>query len=63
MKDSARDESAGCGETTVRDAPNPMGTSQNWGEVGRHKAGTYGDLMGLAGGDLAKHLRFGTCFE
>ena len=30
---------------------------------GRRKAGTYGDLMGLAGRDLARHLRLGTCHQ
>ena len=31
-----------------------------WGAQGRHKSGTCGDLMGLAGRGLARHLRFGT---
>ena len=30
---------------------------------GRHKAGTYEDLMGLAGRGLARRLRLGTCYE
>ena len=30
---------------------------------GRHKAGTYGDLMGLAGRGLAEFFRLGTCYE
>ena len=30
---------------------------------GRHKAGTCGDLMGLAGRGLARHGRLGTCYE
>ena len=33
------------------------------GAQGRHKAGTYGDLMGLAGRGLARRLRLGTCYE
>ena len=33
------------------------------GGQGRHKAGTYGDLMGLAGFGLARHLRSGTCHQ
>ena len=38
--------------------------SVKWrGREGRHQAGTYGDLMGLAGRGLAKHLRLGTCHE
>ena len=33
----------------------------NWGGCeGRHRAGTYGGLMGLAGRGLARHLRLGT---
>ena len=38
--------------------------SVSWGgcEFG-HKAGTYGDLMGLAGRGLAGHLRLGTCHQ
>ena len=35
--------------------------SVNWrGREGRHKAGTYRELMGLAGRGLARHLRSGT---
>ena len=35
--------------------------SVSWGGCeGRHKAGTYGDLMGLAGRGLARHFRLGT---
>ena len=30
---------------------------------GRHMAGTYGDLIGLAGRGLAGHFRLGTCNE
>ena len=30
---------------------------------GRHKAGTYGDLMALAGRGLAGHFRLGTCHQ
>ena len=38
--------------------------SVSWGVCkGRHRAGTYGDLMGLAGRGLAGHLRLGTCYE
>ena len=38
--------------------------SVSWGGCeSRHMAGTYGDLMGLAGRGLAGHLRFGTCYE
>jgi len=33
------------------------------GFEGRHKAGAYGNLMGLAGRGLAGHLRSGTCYE
>ena len=35
--------------------------SVSWAYEGRHKAGTYGDLMGLAGRGLARHVRLGTC--
>ena len=35
--------------------------SVSWGGCeGRHKAGTYGDLMGLGGRGLAGHFRLGT---
>ena len=35
--------------------------SVNWGMCeGRHSAGTYRDLMGLAGRGLAGHFRLGT---
>ena len=34
--------------------------SVSWAYEGRHGAGTYGDLMGLAGRGLARHLRLGT---
>ena len=38
--------------------------SVSWGGCeGRHKAGTYGRLMGLAGHGLAGFLRLGTCYE
>ena len=38
--------------------------SGSWGGCeGRHKAGTYGDPMGLAGRGLARHLRLGTCHQ
>ena len=38
--------------------------SVKWrGREGRHKAGTHGDLMGLAGGGPAGHLRLGTCYK
>ena len=30
---------------------------------GRHQAGTYGDLMGLAGRGLVRYLRLGTCHQ
>ena len=33
------------------------------GNLVRHRAGTYGDLMGLAGRGPAKHLRLGACTE
>ena len=36
--------------------------SVSWGGCeGRGKAGAYGDLMGLAGRGLARHVRLGTC--
>ena len=31
--------------------------------MGRHKAGTYGDLMGLARRGLAKLFRLGSCYD
>ena len=38
--------------------------SVSWGGCeGGHKAGPYGNLMGLAGRGLAGHLRLGTCYE
>ena len=37
--------------------------SVSWGCEGRHRAGTGGDLLGLAGPGLAGHLRLGTCYE
>ena len=38
--------------------------SVSWGGCeDRDKAGTYGDLIGLAGGGLAELLRHGTCYE
>ena len=35
--------------------------SVSWACECRHKAGTYGDLMGLAGRGRTGHLRLGTC--
>ena len=35
--------------------------SVSWAYEGRHKAGAYGDRMGLAGRVLARRLRLGTC--
>ena len=36
----------------------------SWGGCeGGHMAGTYRDLMGLAGGGGARHLRLGTCHQ
>ena len=38
--------------------------SVSWGGCeGRHKGGTCGDLMGLAGRGLARHVGLGTCYE
>ena len=38
--------------------------SVSWGGCeGRNRAGTYGDLMGLAGRGLAELLRHGTRYE
>ena len=38
--------------------------SVSWGWYeGRHRAGAYGGLMGLAGRGRAGHLRLGTCYE
>ena len=38
--------------------------SVSWGGCeGRNKASTYGDLMGLAGRGLARHLRLGSRYE
>ena len=38
-----------------------LGWEQCWGGCeGRHKAGTYRELMGLAGRGLAGHVRLGT---
>ncbi len=34
-----------------------------WGREGRHKAGTYRELMGLAGRGWAKLLRLETCYR
>ncbi len=35
--------------------------SVSWAREGRHKAGTYGDLMGLAGRGEARLVGLGTC--
>ena len=44
--------------------PGRTAASVSWGGCeGRHKAGSCGDLMGLAGLGLARHLRLGTCYE
>ena len=44
--------------------PSPIVGSVNWrGREGRHKAGTYRELMGLAGRGLAKLFRMGTCHQ
>jgi len=40
-------------------AENACRPSTRW-QMGRHKAGTYGDLMGLVGRGLAGHFRLGT---
>ncbi len=37
--------------------------SVSWACEGRHKAGTYGEYVGLGGRGLARHLRLGTCYE
>ena len=38
--------------------------SVSWGGCeGRNKTGAYGDLMGLAGGGMARHAGLGTCYE
>ena len=52
------------GETQCRRQAWPKVESVSWGGCeGRHKGGTYGDLMGPAGSGLARHLRFSTCYE
>ena len=35
--------------------------SVSWAREGRHKAGTYGDLMGLAGRGQTRHVGLGAC--
>ena len=51
------------GETEGRRQAWSYVASVSWECEGRHEAGTYGDLMGLAGGGLAELLRHGTCYE
>ncbi len=56
------------GETQCRRQAWPYSGVGQLGRVrgqahGRHMAGTYGDLMGLAGRGLAGHLRIGTCHQ
>ncbi|MCZ0938990.1 MAG: hypothetical protein OXJ55_10160, partial [Caldilineaceae bacterium] len=38
----------------------PYGGAHQLGALGRRKAGIYGELMGLAGRGLARHVRLGT---
>ena len=40
-----------------------VGSVSRRGCEGRRRAGTYGDLMALAGRGLARHLRLGTCHQ